>query len=205
MDDARRRAWLLRAGVACFALGLVAITVPLVAHARESGMRRVVLAGGSESVTLPAHVTYGIYFDDTDNSGYSESCAITDGRGRPVSLREPGWNVSGSDFENLDYVFNTGAGRLTVDCQSSAERVTLRPAPSPRGVLLGAVLALLLLGAGVAALVMRGRSGRARAGGAWPASGNPVAAPPGWYQDNTSPAQLRYWNGSAWTEHIHPR
>lgn len=26
----------------------------------------------------------------------------------------------------------------------------------------------------------------------------------GWYQDPTSPGQLRYWNGEAWTEHTHP-
>jgi hypothetical protein len=32
-----------------------------------------------------------------------------------------------------------------------------------------------------------------------------VAAPPGgWYRDPTTPGQLRYWDGSAWTDHVAP-
>jgi hypothetical protein len=28
------------------------------------------------------------------------------------------------------------------------------------------------------------------------------AAPPGWYADPQQPGRLRYWNGTAWTEHV---
>ena len=28
------------------------------------------------------------------------------------------------------------------------------------------------------------------------------ATPPGWYPDPTDQAQLRFWNGTAWTEHV---
>jgi hypothetical protein len=29
-------------------------------------------------------------------------------------------------------------------------------------------------------------------------------APPGWYPDQTDPGSLRYWDGTAWTEHVAP-
>lgn len=35
---------------------------------------------------------------------------------------------------------------------------------------------------------------------AWPP---PSTTPPGWYQDPSGQAALRWWNGYAWTSHTH--
>lgn len=32
-----------------------------------------------------------------------------------------------------------------------------------------------------------------------------ASAPPGWHPDHSDPELLRYWDGSAWTTHTHPR
>jgi hypothetical protein len=32
-----------------------------------------------------------------------------------------------------------------------------------------------------------------------------TATPPGWYEDPTDPANLRYWDGKTWTEHVSGR
>ena len=32
-----------------------------------------------------------------------------------------------------------------------------------------------------------------------------VAQRPGWYPDSDEPRRLRWWDGSAWTEHTKPR
>ncbi|MCW2759239.1 MAG: domain containing protein [Nocardioidaceae bacterium] len=34
---------------------------------------------------------------------------------------------------------------------------------------------------------------------------NPGVTPQGWYADPTAPASLRWWNGTAWTEHVSAR
>lgn len=51
--------------------------------------------------------------------------------------------------------------------------------------------ALLVSGGLVSALVRPGAPAQARSTG------------PGWYQDPHQPGRLRYWSGSAWTEHTH--
>ena len=76
----------------------------------------------------PGNRTWGIYLNDADNSGYSESCVVADSSGRPVAIRDPGMTVSASDTEMLDHVFTTPEdGRFTVECnaQSASARVVL--------------------------------------------------------------------------------
>lgn len=81
----------------------------------------------------------------------------------------------------------------------------------------------LLLGLGLLlASFLRGRSAPAAPATPYgaPASGGPpyggpaygaaqqpppVAVPPGWYPDPHAPHLLRYWDGSAWSAHTHPR
>ena len=57
------------------------------------------------------------------------------------------------------------------------------------GAWVGLVGSLMIAAAGVIALRMPGES----------------AAPPGWYEDPTAGGQLRYWSGSAWTDHTAER
>lgn len=40
--------------------------------------------------------------------------------------------------------------------------------------------------------------------GAENATGSTRGAPPGWYQDPSNAAQVRYWNGSNWTQQMAP-
>jgi hypothetical protein len=44
----------------------------------------------------------------------------------------------------------------------------------------------------------------ARSKASTPLASRPGQVPPGWYPDATSPGNLRYWDGSAWTEHRRP-
>lgn len=114
--------------------------------------------------------------------------------------------MSSSETETLDIVFNTGSGRLTIDCSISAERVTVRPAPDLKALVIGIALAAVLGCAGLASLVARTRLRSARSSDA-PMLARPegprALPPPAWYPDPHVPDRLRYWDGSTWTEHVH--
>lgn len=208
MHRSQRRSTLLLLGsVVSGCLALVAIGLPALACARAAANRGITLHDGPQPVALPAGQLYGIYVNDSDNSGYSEQCSINDAQGQPVRVHDPGWSVSSSATQTLDMVFNTGSGRLTIDCSISAERFGVRPVPNLRALVIGIILAGALGCAGVASLVLRARLRPARtsdaelAAGSWPqASSQP---PPGWYPDPQLPGRSRYWGGSAWTEHVH--
>jgi hypothetical protein len=88
-------------GLLLCVVAITAASVPGVGYARESADDGVRLVGGSQDVHLPAHQRYGIYIDDANNSGYSESCSAVDARGRAIEMKEPSWSI-GSDTENLD-------------------------------------------------------------------------------------------------------
>lgn len=206
MDRSERRSRLLLAGsVLSGCLALAAVALPALACARAAADRGIALHDGPQPVALPAGKRYGIYVDDTDNSGYSEQCAIDD-RGRSVPLHDPGWSASSSATQTLDMVFDTGSGRLTIDCSISAERYSVRPVPNVSALVIGIALGGALAGAGVVLVVLRAQrrpartADTARAADAWPQTGSQPA--PGWYPDPQLSGRSRYWSGSAWTEHV---
>ena len=104
-------------------------------------------------MVLPAARTYGVYVDDADNSGYSESCSATEADGTPIQMESPPWSMSSSDTEVLDLVFDTGSGDLTIECDIPGERVTARAVPNYTAMLLGLMLAGISGCAGLVLLV----------------------------------------------------
>jgi hypothetical protein len=105
-----------------------------------------------KTVETSGNRTWGIYFDDRDNTGYSESCSITDGEGGPVEIRDPGPTVSSSDTEMLDHVFTTPAdGKFTVECNATSATVRVGPVGNLSSVLIGVAVAGAL---GLAGLVI---------------------------------------------------
>lgn len=93
----------------------------------------------NQDVSLPRDKPYGIYIDDADNSGYTYSCSVKDAAGRavPVSDLPPG-RVTSSDTELL-ITFSSGSGELTIDCLVRGERVSVRPTPAQRPLVLGVI------------------------------------------------------------------
>jgi hypothetical protein len=133
---------------------VVAVAVPGVGFVRTSTEDGVRLDGSAQHVRLPAHEKYGIYVDDADNSGYSESCTAVDRDGREIHLDDSSWSMSSSETEMLDYVFDTGSGDLTITCSVPGERVTARPVPNFGALALGVVGGGILGLAGVVMLIV---------------------------------------------------
>jgi hypothetical protein len=156
------------AGVFMCVLALLALAVSAITYAVAASHRGVRLDGSSQRLVLPANTTYGIYVDDVDNSGYTENCFAIDSRGRHVRMGDPGWSISSSDTENLDYVFDTGSGRITITCVVPGEQVVARPVPDLHSLLLGIALAgslgVIGVSLGIAWLVKRA----SRTGDTWP-------------------------------------
>jgi hypothetical protein len=149
----RRLTRLSRVGLACLVLALAAVAIPGTGFVRAVTGAEVSLDAGSVHLMLPADRTYGIYADDDDNSGYSERCGIVDADGRQVRLSDPGWSMSSSDTENLDRVFNTGDGDVTISCDMSGATASTRPVPNYTAMLLGGLLAALLGAIGIGLFV----------------------------------------------------
>jgi hypothetical protein len=153
----RRRLTLGCAGI-LFVLAALAVVVPGVGYARTpSSGPEVHLNGGAQQVSLPAGKTYGVYVNDPDNSGYRESCRSLDADGQPIAMRDPWWSMSGSSTENLDFVFNTGSGALTLICSVPGEQVTIRPLPNFRALVAGIALGGVLAAAGLGLILRWGR------------------------------------------------
>jgi hypothetical protein len=154
------RGWV---GALLCVLALLAVTAPAIGYARALNSSSISLPSGPQHLRLPADRTYGIYVDDANNSGYSESCSAVDAHGQQIQMNDPPWTVTASDTETLDFVYDTSSGDVTIDCSVPGERVTTRQVPNNRTMLLGIILAGILGFTGVRIMVTSLRSGSAPA------------------------------------------
>jgi hypothetical protein len=141
-------------GVVLCALAVVVLAFLAVTTYRATSSPSMHLADGPQHVVLPANSTYGIYINDANNSGYTESCSATDTHGETIQMRDPSWSISSSDTENLDMVYNTGSGHLTINCSVPGEVVTTRPVPNYWALLLGGLAAAAMAVLGIVLIVM---------------------------------------------------
>ena len=126
-------------------LAALVFVIPLTRYLLATGDKGVALGDGPTKVHASGDRTWGVYFNDPDNTGYSESCGITDSRGRTIALRDPGMTVSSSDTEMLDHVFTTPAdGRFTIECDAQGASARVGPVGNLVQVVIGLALAALL-------------------------------------------------------------
>ncbi|MEI7055317.1 hypothetical protein WBG06_05815 [Nocardioides sp. CCNWLW239] len=142
----------------------VTFVAPITLFILAAADNGVGVADAPITVDAPGHQTWGIYFNDADNSGYSGYCSVNDSAGRPVEIRDPGATVSSSDTEMLDHVFTTPeGGSFTVDCQAEDASVRVGPVGNLPSVLIGAVIAaglgLVGLGLGIHWLISKDSRG----------------------------------------------
>lgn len=134
----------------------MAIVVPIVAYGRALAAEGVDVSGEQKELSVTPQRAYGIYFDDADNSGYSESCSAEDGQGRSLDLKDPPWSI-GTETETLDHVFESPTDRVSIECSVDGATASVRPLPSNRSLLLGLTLATTLGWLGVFMLVSASR------------------------------------------------
>lgn len=148
---ARRLGWF---GALLCLVAVVAVAVPGVSYFRASSEKSVTLNQRDQAVSLPPNKPYGIYIDDADNSRYTYSCSVQDGTGRDVPVSDfPPARITSSDTEMLDMTFNTGSGELKINCLVRGERVSVRPSPAQRPLVLGSVVAAITGTFGAALLI----------------------------------------------------
>ncbi|WP_236757551.1 hypothetical protein [Aeromicrobium sp. PE09-221] len=125
--------------------------MPIAISMQASDATSVVLEEKPIQVQAPSSQTWGIYFNDSDNSGYGHSCRAADEYGQPIELRDPGVTFTTSDTEMLDLIFTTPpSGRFTVQCDVQSAVARVAPAEIQRTVLSALGEAALLGIAGVA-------------------------------------------------------
>jgi hypothetical protein len=151
-----RRFWPLGwLGVLLCGVAVLVLAIMLVGNHRATSGPSVRLADGPHHVVLPADKTYGIYINDANNSGYTESCTAVDAQGSNIAMRDPSWSISGSDTETLDIVYNTASGNLTINCSVPGEIITTRPVPNYCALLIGALAAGAMAVVGIILIVTR--------------------------------------------------
>ncbi len=139
------------AGLVLCIVAVVAGAVAVTAFVGADDTPSVRLDGTRQQVSLTPHTTYGVYVDDRDNSGYSLSCSAEDARGRPIGLRTPSWDVTYSDTEMLEYVYDSGSGEVALTCRAGGAVASTRPYVSTAPVALGTLVGG---GAGVLGLTL---------------------------------------------------
>jgi hypothetical protein len=98
--------------------------------APPSANQPIRLTDSPQHLVLPAHMKYGIYINDANNSGYSLKCSGTDADGTPIHMNyNPPPNVSTSATQTLDVVYNTGSGDITLACSTPGATATTRALP----------------------------------------------------------------------------
>jgi hypothetical protein len=101
--------------LALLALAAVAVAAPLSRYVVAASDKGFALRDGSQAeVHAPGGRTWGLYFDDADNSGYSESCTATDSAGRPIAIRDPGPTIPNMEQTHECVMFTatqSGGGR----------------------------------------------------------------------------------------------
>lgn len=141
-------------GLLLCVLAVVALAVPGVGFLRATSDEGVRLDGGMQHLVFPSDRTYGVYVDDRDNSGYSESCsAVDEVSGSRIPMRSPGWSMSSSETEVLDLVFDTGSGRVSLSCSVPGEDVRVRPVPDFEAMLFGAAASAIIGAIGATMLI----------------------------------------------------
>jgi hypothetical protein len=156
VNRSARRFWPVGwVGVVLSGLAVAVVVVLAVSTHRTTNGPSVRLADGPQHVVLPAASTYGIYINDANNSGYTESCSATDALGNTIQMRDPPWSISGSDTETLDMVYNTGSGHLRINCSVPGEIVTTRPVLNYWALVLGGLAAAAMAVLGIVLIVTR--------------------------------------------------
>lgn len=131
--------------LALLAVAFVAFVVPVVKFARADFDDGVSVGFEPVTVYAPGDRTWGLYFYDPDNSGYSASCLVTDPEGGLLELRDPGVNISSYEFETLDQQFTTPAGgAFIVTCTADGSMVRVAPVGDLRAVLIGVTVGAVL-------------------------------------------------------------
>jgi hypothetical protein len=131
--------------VASLVLAVAAVAAPLAGYVMAASSRGASLGDGPIEIRAPGGRVWGVYVNDADNSGYSESCTVTDSAGRVIALRKAGPTISSSDSEMLDLVFDTPSdGHFTIGCDVRGATARVGPVPNLVALLIGIVAAVLL-------------------------------------------------------------
>ncbi len=126
-------------------VGGAAFVIPVLLFSIALGADGVKIGDSPVTVPTSAGKTWGIYNKDADNTGYSQSCSVSDGRGAPIAIRNPGPTISSSDTEMLDQVFTTPRdGAFTIECSTTSATVRIGPVGNFVSVLMGIAGAMVL-------------------------------------------------------------